>query len=105
MGCFGSKGERKQAEEGQINEEEFNQRLDDIFEKYNKDKSGALSREEVAELLNDTTREMGGQGQRTVTTREVQDFINACDINHNGKIERNELYTMYKQRFAKHLRP
>lgn len=67
-----------------------------VFQAYDKDNSGSLDSTEVGSLINDALKHMGNQ-QRQVTPAEISQFIKAVDVNNDGKIEKNELYDIFKK--------
>ena len=68
-----------------LNKEQFNKCLDQIYAKYDKDVDGYLNADEVTDMLNDSMKEQG----KTISKREVQQFINACDQNRDGKVHKD----------------
>lgn len=74
-------------------EAEFEKKLDDIFLKYNKDGSGSLNREEVTQLLKDSHKENG----TSISSDTIQLFLNCCDKNKNGTIEKDEFRELYRR--------
>ena len=90
MGCCASnhQKEKKTSNNGKIDipsEAEFEKKLDDVFLKYYKDGSGSLNRQEVTQLLKDSQKEQGA----TITPDTIQQFLNCCDKNRNGTIEKD----------------
>lgn len=90
MGCCASTQHKgtKPTKDGKIDvpsEAEFEKKLDELFFKYNKDGSGSLNREEVTQLLKDSLK---GQGAE-VSPDTIQLFLNCCDKNKNGTIEKD----------------
>ena len=67
-----------------------------MFQKYDADGNGSLDRDEVRKLLNETMATKGRR-KKEMTDREVQEFINACDENHNNQIEKHELFDLFKR--------
>ena len=66
-----------------------------VFDAYDKDKSGTLEANEITQLINDALKHMG-QG-RSVSTQEVNQFIQAVDKNGDGKIAKPELFEIFKR--------
>jgi len=75
-----------------MSDEEFNKKMDALFEKYDADKDGALNANEVRELLKD---KFSGDGK--VDAGRVEQFIKACDSNDDGKIQKGEIVKVYKK--------
>jgi Ca2+-binding EF-hand superfamily protein len=66
-----------------------------VFSNYDKDKSNSLDTSEVASLINDALKKMGNT--RTVSDGEVKGFIQAVDVSGDGKIQKPELYEIFKR--------
>ena len=66
-----------------------------MFDAYDKDKSGSLEVAEVSALINDALKHMNQN--RQVTIAEVNQFINAVDVNSDGKISKVELFDIFKK--------
>ena len=66
-----------------------------VFDAYDKDKSGTLEVDEVRSLINDALKHMGQN--REVTKAEVDQFVSAVDKNSDGKIDKPELFEIFKK--------
>ena len=69
--------------------------VDAVFSQYDKDNSGTLDQNEVANLINDALKHMGAGKQ--VNQAEVQQFIQAVDKSGDGKIAKPELFEIFKK--------
>ena len=76
-------------------EQQLKQAVDAVFQVYDKDNSGTLDKAEVGNLINDALKHMGQN--RTVSPAEVEQFVNAVDVNKDGKIEKPELFQIFKK--------
>ena len=98
MGCCASKkdGKRGGAVGGDdipTEDTAFSGRLAEIYKKYDKDGDGCLDRNETRELLNTVMKDQG----RNVDDKDIDEFIRAADANNDGKIQKKELYQLYKK--------
>ena len=94
MGCCASeKKERNTHNPNVIPETEFQAKLDAVFRKYDRDRSGALDYNETCELLNDAFK---GSNQK-LSPKDLQTFVKATDKNADGLIQKQELYDLYKR--------
>jgi Ca2+-binding EF-hand superfamily protein len=91
MGCCAS--EKKERTPNMIDEKEFQEKLDAVFRKYDRDRSGALDYNETCELLADAFK---GTNQK-LSLKDLQTFVKATDKNADGKIQKHELYDLYKR--------
>lgn len=73
--------------------------VDAVFDAYDKDKSQSLEASEVTNLINDALKHMGQN--RSVSSQEVQQFINAVDKNSDGKVAKPELFEIFKKVISK----
>lgn len=60
----------------------YNDPLDHIFTEFDEDGDGHLTADEIASAL----QSRGVQAD----THQIQDFIDAIDLDHNGTVERSE---------------
>jgi len=58
----------------------------EIFDQYDKDKNGYLDYKEVKFMLEDTYKGLN----YTVKTEEISNFLKSYDLNHDGKISKQE---------------
>lgn len=69
--------------------------VDAVFSKYDTDNSNSLDGTEVHSLINDALGHMNAN--RQVTQAEVNQFIHAVDKSGDGKIQKPELYEIFKK--------
>ena len=69
--------------------------VDAVFSKYDTDGSNSLDGTEVHNLINDALGHMNAN--RQVTQAEVNQFIHAVDKSGDGKIQKPELYEIFKK--------
>ena len=69
--------------------------VDAVFNKYDTDKSNSLDANEVYNLINDALTHM--KSNRKVTQAEVNQFITAVDKSGDNKIQKPELYEIFKK--------
>lgn len=74
--------------------------VDAVFKTYDKDNSNSLDTNEVGALINDALKHMGSN--RQVTPAEISQFVNAVDKNGDGKIEKPELFEIFKKVLSQH---
>ena len=77
------------------NEEQLKKAVDAVFDKYDTDKSNSLDSNEVYNLINDALTHM--KSNRKVTQAEVNQFIAAVDKSGDKKIQKPELYEIFKK--------
>jgi Ca2+-binding EF-hand superfamily protein len=77
------------------NEQQIKSAVEAVFSKYDKDNSQSLDASEVFNLINDALTHM--QSKRQVTEAEVKQFIHAVDASGDGKIQKPELYEIFKK--------
>jgi len=58
----------------------------EIFDSYDKDKNGYLDYKEVKFMLQDTYKGLN----HTVKEEEISGFLKSYDLNHDGKISKQE---------------
>ena len=76
------------------NDEQIRKAVENVFQRYDKDKNGSLDQSEVTQLINDALKQMNQN--RKVTQQEVETFISAVDKNKDKKIEKDELIVIFK---------
>ena len=69
-----------------MSEQVINSRLNTVFEQYDTNKDGKLSRKELTRFLQDSMHERGIN--RSITFEEVIEFIIHHDMNQDGEIDR-----------------
>ena len=87
MGCCASERDAKNKANDEVSAQEgglFSQRLNEIYKKYDINHDGSLDRKETRNLLNTVLKEQG----RTVSDKDLEDFIDAADSNRDGKIQK-----------------
>ena len=76
-------------------DEDLRKAVNAVFDAYDKDKSGTLEANEITLLINDALKHMGQN--RSVTQKEVEQFIQAVDKNSDGKVAKTELFEIFKR--------
>jgi Ca2+-binding EF-hand superfamily protein len=74
------------------------QAVDAVFAKYDADGNNYLDANEVFNLINDALKHM--KSTRQVSKGEVDQFIAAVDKSGDGKIQKTELYEIFKKVLA-----
>lgn len=74
------------------------QAVDAVFAKYDADGNNYLDANEVYNLINDALSHM--KSSRKVSQQEVTQFIAAVDKSGDGKIQKTELYEIFKKVLA-----
>jgi Ca2+-binding EF-hand superfamily protein len=69
--------------------------VDAVFVQFDKDNSNSLDQSEVAQLINAALTHM--TAGRKVSNEEVAQFIKAADKSGDGKIQKPELYEIFKK--------
>ncbi len=69
--------------------------VDAVFGKYDSDNSQSLDASEVTNLINDALKHM--KSTRQVSNAEVQQFVAAVDKSGDGKIQKPELFEIFKK--------
>jgi Ca2+-binding EF-hand superfamily protein len=69
--------------------------VDAVFHKYDTDNSNSLESGEALNLINDALNHLNAN--RQVTQAEVTNFIKAVDVSGDGKIQKPELYEIFKK--------
>ena len=82
----------------QYSDEQLRTAVDAVFAKYDADNSGSLDSKEVSNLINDALKHMGHP--RQVTQAVIDQFIKAVDSSGDGKIEKKELFEIFKKILA-----
>ena len=77
------------------NDQQLKDAVDAVFGKYDKDKNGTLDAEEVHSLISDALKHVNSN--KTVSQAEVNGFISAVDSSGDGKIQKPELYQIFKK--------
>jgi Ca2+-binding EF-hand superfamily protein len=77
------------------NEEQLRAAVDAVFSKYDTDGSQSLDANEVFNLINDALAHM--KANRKVSQAEVQQFVAAVDKSGDGKIQKPELFEIFKK--------
>ena len=85
-GCFKKNKDQQETQDGKTYTEgkDIGMRINQAFKKYDKDHSGALSRDQTRQFLMD----MFKQQKKPFTEEQVQKFIKAADKNHDGTIQK-----------------
>ena len=69
-----------------------NEKVREMFEKYDLNRNGVLEEKEFYELMGKILREMGENFPDKKHSEIVEEGIKQFDLNKNGKIEYNEFY-------------
>lgn len=69
-------------------QEEISDLMDELFQKYDTDKSGYLDKLEIIEMLKDTYRDIGAT---FLSQSHLQDIMNTIDQNGDGKFSYDEV--------------
>jgi len=69
--------------------------VDAVFSKYDADNSNSLDSNEVTNLINDALKHM--KANRQVSKAEVDQFVAAVDKSGDGKIQKPELFEIFKK--------
>ena len=77
------------------NDQQLRDAVDAVFNKYDADKSNSLDANEVFNLINDALAHM--KSNRKVSQAEVNQFIAAVDKSGDSKIQKPELYEIFKK--------
>ena len=74
--------------------------VDAIFKKYDTDNSESLDTQEVKHIINDSFKNMGTS--KNASDEEVKRFLGAVDQNSDGKINKQELFAIFKKIIDSH---
>lgn len=77
------------------NDQQLRDAVDAVFGKYDTDNSNSLDANEVCNLINDALNHM--KANRKVSQAEVNQFIAAVDKSGDNKIQKPELYEIFKR--------
>ena len=80
------------------NDQQLRDAVDAVFKKYDSDNSGTLESTEVFNLINDALAHMNAK--RTISKEEVEQFVKAVDKSGDGKIQKPELFEIFKKVLA-----
>ena len=69
--------------------------VDAVFSKFDKDNSNSLDGSEVTALINAALSQM--KANRQVSGQEVDAFVKAVDSSGDGKIQKPELFEIFKK--------
>lgn len=69
--------------------------VDAVFAQFDKDNSNSLDANEVFALISAALNHMGSNAQ--VTQQQVQGFVQAVDKSGDGKIQKPELFEIFKK--------
>ena len=79
-----------------FDEKELKKTLDEIFDKYDKNKDEALSKQETHMMM----KELMARKNQTMTDKELDNLIynmfDKADKDKNGSLDREEFYKFYK---------
>ena len=66
----------------------------DLFNRYDKDQTGALETEEFEKLMFDALKSLGEENPEETFKSIAQEGMRHYDVNKSGKIEFNEFYKL-----------
>ena len=69
--------------------------MNEVFAKYDKDKSNSLDPKEVYNIVKDYFANL--DASKKVTQEEVDELVKFADKNGDGKIQRKELFGLFKK--------
>jgi Ca2+-binding EF-hand superfamily protein len=69
--------------------------VDAVFGQFDADKSGSLDANEVGNLINAALKHMSAG--RQVSQQEINQFLKAADSSGDGKIQKPELFEIFKK--------
>lgn len=75
-------------------DEQLRQAVDAVFDKFDTDHSGSLDPQEVHKLINAA---LSHCGKPEISQEKCMDFIAQVDSSGNRKIEKMELYVIFKK--------
>lgn len=73
--------------------------VDAVFDQFDADHSGTLDSNEVGNLINAALKHMNAG--RQVSQQEVNQFVKAVDSSGDGKIQKPELFEIFKRVLSK----
>ena len=77
-----------------VSDQQLRNAVDAVFDKFDADKSGSLDSHEVHNLINAALAHCNKQ---PITQAQCDQFVKAVDQDGNQKIEKLELYKVFKQ--------
>jgi Ca2+-binding EF-hand superfamily protein len=91
------KHKQKQREKGRtMSEEELQEKLNQIFNQFDKNKDDALDLDEFKEMLEHIAFRKGLKGTKHITLEEVKRVLAKTDTDGNVMLDRHEFYDLYK---------
>jgi Ca2+-binding EF-hand superfamily protein len=78
-----------------LSDEVMKQTVEEIFKKYDTDKSGTIEVHELAHVIKDIFTAKGGD--RQVKEADVKRVMTALDTNHDGKLCKEEFLVLLKR--------
>ena len=76
-------------------DDQIRQAVDAVFDKFDTDKNGSLDANETRNLINTALTSMNAG--RQVSEQEVAQFMGAVDSSKDGKIQKPELFEIFKR--------
>ena len=76
-------------------DQQIRQAVDAVFDKFDTDKNGSLDKNETMNLINAALGQMNAG--RQVSQQEVDQFMSAVDSSKDGKIQKPELFEIFKK--------
>lgn len=78
-----------------LTEKHIRKAIDQIFVKYDKDRSGTLDLTEVKTIVEEAFRQTGTK--KTIAEEDVKKFVSLVDANSDGIISKDELFLVFKK--------
>lgn len=78
-------------------EQDLQEAVDKVFEKYDKDRNGILNREEITDMMTASYKRIG---RSKPSHAEVTQLFNLYDKNRDEEIQKNELKNILRKSLA-----
>jgi len=78
-----------------VTDQQINEAVNEVFARYDTDKSNSLDPKEVYSIVKDAFANL--DASKKVTQEEVDELVKIADKNGDGKIQRNELFDLFKK--------
>lgn len=93
MGCCADKPKKRDDGNDRVDDADIDRKLDEVYRRYDANGDGSLNRDETKRFLTELTH---GKNQ-TISESEIDNFIKQVDSNHDGKIQKQEIFDLYKR--------